>query len=138
MAKLTALLLVVVLRAAATVSTAYATGATIPGLKARRSRFLLLTNGAAYSTPLPAYDCSKKTAAVCLAPGSPGAACCDGRCVDTGGSADHCGGCNKICKHDRVCCGGHCVDLMADKDNCGKCFNQCNKKCSYGFCDYAQ
>ncbi|PUZ66731.1 hypothetical protein GQ55_3G355600 [Panicum hallii var. hallii] len=134
MAKLT-ILLVALLLAAATVSTAYAT--IIPGPKARRSRFLL-ANRAVYSTPLPSYDCSKKTAAVCLAPGSPGPACCDGQCVDTVASADHCGGCNKICKHGRICCGGRCVDLLADKDNCGKCFNQCNNKCTYGFCDYAQ
>ncbi|CAN6360628.1 unnamed protein product [Urochloa humidicola] len=137
MAKLTASLLLLAVLAAAAVSTASATGATIPGLKARRSRFLL-GNSAVYTSPLPSYTCSKKTAAVCLAPGSPGPACCDGQCVDTVASADHCGGCNKVCKHGRVCCGGRCVDLLSDKDNCGKCFNQCNSKCSYGFCDYAQ
>ncbi|CAL4899860.1 unnamed protein product [Urochloa decumbens] len=138
MAKLTAAsLMLLALLAAAAVSTASATGTTIPGLKASRSRFLL-ANSAVYNTPWPSYTCSKKTAAVCLAPGSPGPACCDGQCVDTAASADHCGGCNKVCKHGRVCCGGRCVDLLSDRDNCGKCFNQCNSKCSYGFCNYAQ
>ncbi|CAN6338096.1 unnamed protein product [Urochloa humidicola] len=137
MAKLIILLLVALL-AAATVSTAFASGAIIPGLKARRSRFRH-ANSAAYNTPLPSsYTCSKKTAAVCLAPGSPGPACCDGKCVNTEASADHCGGCNKVCKHGRVCCGGRCVDLLSDRDNCGNCFNPCNSKCSYGVCDYAQ
>ncbi|CAL4892706.1 unnamed protein product [Urochloa decumbens] len=138
MAKLTAAsLLLLALLAAAAVSTASATGATIPGLNARRTRFLL-ANSAVYNTPWPSYTCSKKTAAVCLAPGSPGSECCDGQCVDTAASADHCGGCNKVCKHGRVCCGGRCVDLLSDRDNCGKCFNKCNSKCSYGFCNYAQ
>ncbi|KAK3137199.1 hypothetical protein QOZ80_5BG0449060 [Eleusine coracana subsp. coracana] len=111
--------------------------ATSSGRQARRSRFLL-ANTNVYKPPLPSYECSKKSAAVCLAPGSPGPSCCDGQCVDVVASVDHCGGCNKVCKHHRVCCGGRCVDLLSDKDNCGKCFNQCNKKCSYGFCDYAQ
>jgi hypothetical protein len=56
--------------------------------------------------------------------------------VDTGASAEHCGGCNKACKHGRMCCGGHCVDLLSDKKNCGSCSNQCNKKCNNGLCDY--
>ncbi|RLM98389.1 stigma-specific STIG1-like protein 4 [Panicum miliaceum] len=103
------------------------------GRHARRSRFLLA------NPPLPSYACSKKSAAVCLAPGSPSPACCGGQCVDTVASADHCGGCNKVCKHDRsTCCGGRCIDLLSDRDNCGTCGNQCNKKCNNGFCDYAR
>ncbi|OEL34166.1 hypothetical protein BAE44_0004815 [Dichanthelium oligosanthes] len=102
------------------------------GLPARRSRFLVANNA------LPVYDCSKKSAPICLAPGSPGATCCGGQCVDTVFSPYHCGGCNKVCKNRLgTCCGGRCVDLDSDKDNCGKCGNQCSKKCSYGFCDYA-
>jgi len=134
MAKLRIALLHTVL-AAATVATISDAGVTIAaGRHARRSRFLL-ANSAVYNS----YACSKKSAAVCLAPGSPGPACCGGQCVDTAGSADHCGGCNKVCKLDRgTCCGGRCVDLDSDKDNCGRCGNQCgNKKCNYGFCDYA-
>jgi hypothetical protein len=141
MAKLAVVLLLAVLLAAATASTAFANGATTipPGdLRARRSRFLL-ANKIAAPPPLPSpYGCSKKAAAVCLAAGSPGLACCDGQCVDTETSADHCGGCNKVCKHGRVCCGGRCVDLLSDKDNCGRCLNRCNGKCTYGFCDYAR
>ncbi|WVZ96629.1 hypothetical protein U9M48_042242 [Paspalum notatum var. saurae] len=141
MAKLAAQLLVMVLAAAAMVATEAAGAAAISGrLAGRRSRFLL-ANGAASNPPLLPYPyaCSKKSAAaVCLAPGSPGPACCGGQCVDTAGSADHCGGCNKVCKHDRsTCCGGRCVDVLADKDNCGACGNQCSKKCTNGFCDYA-
>jgi hypothetical protein len=99
----------------------------------------LLANKIAAPPPLLSpYGCSKKTATVCLAAGSPGPACCDGQCVDTEASPDHCGGCNKVCKHGRVCCGGRCVDLLSDKDNCGRCLNRCNGKCTYGFCDYAR
>uniref|UniRef100_A0A453PTY8 Uncharacterized protein n=1 Tax=Aegilops tauschii subsp. strangulata TaxID=200361 RepID=A0A453PTY8_AEGTS len=58
-----------------------------------------------------------------------------GRRVQRPVCGQHCGGCNKACKHGRTCCGGRCVDLLSDK-NCGTCSNQCNKKCSYGFCDY--
>jgi hypothetical protein len=100
---------------------------------ARRSRFLLV-DGTAH-LPLPTYDCSKKSTEACLATGT---TCCSGQCVDTVASAQHCGGCNKACKHGRTCCGGHCVDLLSDKKNCGTCSNQCSNKCSYGFCDYAQ
>ena len=102
------------------------------GLTPTRSRFLA-------ANALPVYDCSKKSASVCLERGSPGATCCGGQCVDTMSSPYHCGGCNKVCKSRRGnCCGGRCVDLDFDKDNCGRCGNQCgNKKCNYGFCDYA-
>ena len=133
MAKLSIALLLTVL-AAATVATISDAGVTIAaGRHARRSRFLL-ANSAVYNS----YACSKKSATVCLAPGSPGPACCGRQCVDTAGSADHCGGCNKVCKLDRgTCCGGRCVDLLSDRDNCGTCGNQCNKKCNNGFCDYA-
>ena len=134
MAKLTAIVLLMLLAAAATAGTVVtgAAGAIPGGQQARRSRFLLA------NSPSP-YACSKKSAvAVCLAPGSPGATCCGGQCVDTVASADHCGGCHKVCKHDRsTCCGGRCVDLLSDEDNCGKCGNQCGNKCSNGFCDYA-
>lgn len=98
-------------------------------LPAKRSRFL--------AASMPIYDCSKKSSDVCLAPRSPGPTCCSSRCVDTVSSADHCGGCNKVCNHGWTCCGGRCVNLSSDKDNCGRCSNQCSKKCSYGFCDYA-
>ncbi|RLN27828.1 hypothetical protein C2845_PM05G20760 [Panicum miliaceum] len=136
MAKLTIALLLTVL-AAATVATISDAGATIAAGRHARSRFLL-ANSAVYNSPLPSYACSKKSAAVCLAPGSPGPACCGGQCVDTAGSADHCGGCNKVCKHDRsTCCGGRCIDLLSDRDSCGTCGNQCNKKCNDGFCDNA-
>ncbi|RLN30666.1 protein STIG1-like [Panicum miliaceum] len=101
------------------------------GLPARRSRFLA-------ANALPSYECSKKSASVCLEPGSPGATCCGGQCVDTVSSPYHCGGCNKVCKNRHgTCCGGRCVDLDSHKDNCGRCGNQCSNKCNYGFCDYA-
>ncbi|CAM0903189.1 unnamed protein product [Alopecurus aequalis] len=111
----------------------------VPALPARRSRFLLIA-GRTLHPPLPSYDCSNKSAEAeaCFVPGSAGRTCCGGQCVDTVTSAEHCGGCKKACKHGRTCCDGHCVDLQSDKKNCGSCFSQCNKKCNYGFCDYAQ
>ncbi|CAN6333608.1 unnamed protein product [Urochloa humidicola] len=140
MAKLTVVLLMVLTVATAATFTDAAGTTVAVGRQARRSRFLLAnSNSGAYNPPLPSpYSCSKKSAAVCLAPGSPGPACCGGQCVDTMASADHCGGCNKVCRHDRgTCCGGRCVDLLSDRDNCGTCGNQCSKKCNNGFCDYA-
>ncbi|CAN6328819.1 unnamed protein product, partial [Urochloa humidicola] len=73
------------------------------------------SNSEAYNPLLPSpYACSKKSAAVCLTPGSPGPACCGRQCVDTTASADHCGSCNKVWRHDRsTCCGGRCVDLLS-------------------------
>ncbi|KAI4981492.1 hypothetical protein ZWY2020_021984 [Hordeum vulgare] len=96
---------------------------------ARRSRFLLVVH-----PPLRAHECSKKSAEACVATGT---TCCSGQCVDTAAGAQHCGGCNKACKHGRTCCSGSCLDLLFDKRNCGTCSKKCNK-CSYGFCDYAQ
>uniref|UniRef100_A0A0E0DP54 4Fe-4S ferredoxin-type domain-containing protein n=1 Tax=Oryza meridionalis TaxID=40149 RepID=A0A0E0DP54_9ORYZ len=139
MAKTTILLLVLATAAAMAPTTSMA---TIP---TGRSRFLLAhQHGAAdagdpYYRPLPSmYGCSEKSAAMCVAPGSPGPTCCGGRCVDTAASGDHCGGCNKACKHGRSCCGGRCVDLLFDRDNCGSCSNRCSKRCTYGLCNYAQ
>ncbi|KAK3137197.1 hypothetical protein QOZ80_5BG0449040 [Eleusine coracana subsp. coracana] len=120
---------VVYLMVAVAIVIAPAVTADQVGLPARRSRFL--------ANSLPIYDCSKKSADVCLTPGSPGPTCCGGQCVDTVSSSDHCGGCHKVCNHGRTCCGGRCIYLSSDKNNCGRCSNQCSKKCSYGFCDYA-
>ncbi|CAM0903192.1 unnamed protein product [Alopecurus aequalis] len=107
-----------------------------PALLARRSRFMLV--GGAVREPLPTYDCSKKSAEACLVAGRAGLTCCGGQCVDTVASAEHCGGCNKTCKHGSMCCGGYCVDLLSDGKNCGSCSNRCDKKCNNGFCDYAE
>ncbi|KAM0917832.1 hypothetical protein ACQ4PT_009255 [Festuca glaucescens] len=115
------LLLAVLAAATATVSAYGGRGAALP---ARRSRFLLS------HPPLPTYGCSTKSGEACLAPGT---ACCGGQCVDTAASAEHCGGCNKACRHGRRCCGGRCVDLLSDKKNCGDCSNQCQMKCHSGF-----
>ncbi|KAE8806500.1 stigma-specific STIG1-like protein 4 [Hordeum vulgare] len=134
MASAAVLLLITVLATASALVPAMAGTSPSPRHPAaRRSRFLLV--GGTVHPPLPAYDCSKKSAGACLATGT---ACCSGQCVDTVASVHHCGGCDKACKHGRMCCGGRCVDLLSDKKNCGACSNQCNKKCSYGFCDYAQ
>nr|XP_020171469.1 protein STIG1-like [Aegilops tauschii subsp. strangulata] len=133
MANATLLLLITVLATTSGIVSATAGASVSPGPPARRSRFLLV--GGAAHLPLSAYECSKKSAEACLATGT---TCCSGQCVDTAASAQHCGGCNKDCKHGRTCCGGHCVDLLSDKKNCGTCSNRCNNKCSYGFCDYAQ
>ncbi|KAF0927149.1 hypothetical protein E2562_030595 [Oryza meyeriana var. granulata] len=137
MAKATVLFLVLAAAAAMATIAAAASPSSVP---VGKSRFFLLQHGAdPYYRPLPSmYDCTKKSAAVCLAAGSPGRTCCGGQCVDTTTSGDNCGGCNKACKHGRTCCGGRCVDLLSDKDNCGSCFNQCSNKCTYGFCNYAE
>ncbi|KAL5223024.1 hypothetical protein ABZP36_027737 [Zizania latifolia] len=109
--------------------------ATPPAAVVRRSRFLANVN---LSPPLSYYDCMRKPPSVCLEPGSPGATCCKGTCVNTDSSFAHCGNCNKACKYGQTCCGGHCVDLLNDGNNCGNCFVQCPKtKCNFGLCDYA-
>ncbi|KAF0927148.1 hypothetical protein E2562_030594 [Oryza meyeriana var. granulata] len=137
MAKSTVLLLALAVAAAMAPTTTAATSSS--RIQVRSNRFLLVHNaGDPYFRPLPSmYGCSKSTA-LCLAPGSPGTTCCGGRCVDTATSGDHCGGCNKACKHGRTCCGGRCVDLLFDRDNCGSCSNKCSKRCTYGLCNYAQ
>ncbi|KAI4981494.1 hypothetical protein ZWY2020_021986 [Hordeum vulgare] len=133
MANVALLLLITVLATACGIATATAGSSGTQKPSARRKRFLLV--GGVAQLPLPAYDCSKKSVEACLATGT---TCCSGQCIDTAASAQHCGACNKACKHGRTCCGGHCVDLLFDKKNCGTCSNQCGNKCSYGFCDYAQ
>uniref|UniRef100_M8BQB2 Stigma-specific STIG1-like protein 1 n=1 Tax=Aegilops tauschii TaxID=37682 RepID=M8BQB2_AEGTA len=133
MANAAFLLLITVLATTSGIASATAASSGAQWPSARRSRFLLA--GGAAPLPLSAYECSKKSAEACLATGT---TCCSGQCVDTVASAQHCGGCNKACKHGRTCCGGRCVDLLSDKKNCGTCSNRCSSKCSYGFCDYAQ
>ncbi|KAM0884973.1 hypothetical protein ACQ4PT_030667 [Festuca glaucescens] len=129
MANAAFLLLLTVLATATAISASPA----LP-LPARRSRFLL----GGGTVVLPSNYCSKKSPEACLVPGSAGTTCCGGQCVDIVASAEHCGGCNKACKHGRTCCGGHCVDLLSDKKNCGSCSNHCDDKCNHGFCNYAQ
>lgn len=99
----------------------------------RRSRFLANNN----SPPLSFYDCSKKPPTICLQPGSPGATCCKGTCVDTDHSFEHCGNCNKMCKYTQTCCRGKCVNTFTDSKNCGGCGVRCRTKCTNGYCDYA-
>ncbi|PWZ08478.1 Stigma-specific STIG1-like protein 1 [Zea mays] len=105
-----------------------------PGrLPLRRSRFL-----ASSSVDFPSfYDCSKKPPSICLSPGSPGATCCQGACVDTNHSFQHCGNCNKMCKFAQTCCEGKCANTFTDKRNCGGCGVKCRTKCTNGYCDYA-
>ncbi|KAI4981500.1 hypothetical protein ZWY2020_021992 [Hordeum vulgare] len=129
MANAVVLLLITVLAATSGIASATAGGGGSQRLSARRSRFLLVVH-----PPLPAHECSKKSAEACVVTGP---MCCSGQCMDTAADAQHCGGCNKACKHDQTCCGGRCVDLLSDKRNCGTCSKQCNNKCSYGLCDYA-
>ncbi|XP_062208266.1 protein STIG1-like [Phragmites australis] len=116
---------------------ALATAAPLPTVAtppARRSRFLAKVN---FPPPTSFYDCSKKPPTICLQPGSPGATCCKGMCVDTEYDSLHCGNCNRTCDYPKACCGGKCVDTFTDKKNCGGCGVQCRKKCSNGYCDYA-
>ncbi|KAI4981490.1 hypothetical protein ZWY2020_021982 [Hordeum vulgare] len=120
-------------RASGNIASATASSSRTQQPSGRRSRFLLV--GGAAHLLLQVYECSKKSAEACLATGT---TCRSGQCVDTGASAQHCGGCNKACKHGRTCCGRRCVDLFSNKKNCGTCSNHCDNKCSYDFCDYAQ
>ncbi|GJN35693.1 hypothetical protein PR202_gb24493 [Eleusine coracana subsp. coracana] len=112
--------------------------ATSSGRQARRSRFLL-ANTNVYKPPLPSYECSKKSAAVCLAPGSPGPSCCDGQCVDVVASVDHCGGCNR-CQHHRVAAAacsrseGNCGRLQPGKNElCSALSSNENRECLFSF-----
>ncbi|XP_062183022.1 stigma-specific STIG1-like protein 3 [Phragmites australis] len=102
---------------------------------ARRSRFLANVK---FPPPTSYYDCIKKPPSICLEPGSPGATCCKGMCIDTEYNTHHCGNCNRSCKYGETCCAGKCVNLLTDKKNCGECGNQCSSHdCTFGFCNYA-
>ncbi|KAL6850268.1 hypothetical protein ACP4OV_020895 [Aristida adscensionis] len=113
---------------------ALATAAAAPP-PVRRSRFLANVK---LSPPPSFFDCVKKPPSVCLEPGSPGATCCKGKCVNTEYTWEHCGNCNRACKYGETCCAGKCVNLLTDKKNCGACGNQCSSHdCTFGFCSYA-
>ena len=114
---------------------AAAVAAPAPAPPLRRSRFL--ANAANFPPPASFYDCSKKPPSICLEPGSPGATCCKGTCVDTEHSFQHCGSCNKTCKYTQTCCEGKCVNTFTDKKNCGGCGVRCRTRCTNGYCDYA-
>ncbi|XP_066308084.1 stigma-specific STIG1-like protein 1 [Miscanthus floridulus] len=104
-----------------------------PDLPLRRSRFLANVN---FPPPSSFYDC-KKSPSICLSSGSPGATCCQGTCVDTEHSFQHCGNCSKTCKYTQACCQGKCVNTFTDVKNCGGCGVKCRTKCTNGYCDYA-
>ncbi|CAO2186402.1 unnamed protein product [Urochloa humidicola] len=109
-----------------------AAAAPLDATPLRRSRFL-----ANFPPPPSFYDCGKKPPSICLEPGSPGATCCKGACVDTDHSFQHCGNCNRTCKYTQTCCQGKCVNTFTDHNNCGGCGVRCRTKCTNGYCDYA-
>lgn len=63
-----------------------------------------------------------------------GLAACDGTCVDTQDSPNHCGGCGIECETGRDCCSGSCTELSTDAQNCGTCGSECDGYCEYGYC----
>jgi hypothetical protein len=82
----------------------------------------------------------------------PGQIDCDGMCVDTSTSVDHCGTCGNDCAGDQVCgngtcaaacpidqlkCDGTCADPLTDAANCGGCGRACamGDICSFGECE---
>jgi hypothetical protein len=88
---------------------------------------------------------------VCL----PGETSCDGLCVDTDSSHEHCGGCNNACPAEQSCsggmcliecpadtvdCSGSCVDVLSDRNHCGECGHVCEAGlnamplCELGLC----
>ncbi|RLM93055.1 stigma-specific STIG1-like protein 1 [Panicum miliaceum] len=120
--------------AALALATAAPLQAPAPAPPLRRSRFLASAN---FPPPASFYDCRKKPPSICLEPGSPGATCCKGTCVDTEHSFQHCGSCNKTCRYTQTCCEGKCVNTFTDKKNCGGCGVRCRTRCTNGYCDYA-
>jgi hypothetical protein len=74
---------------------------------------------------------------------------CDGVCVDTATTGDHCGACNNACDTGQDCvggqcqcaggttpCGGVCVNANTDISNCGSCGITCAEfeECASGDC----
>ncbi len=84
---------------------------------------------------------------------SAGQSACSGACVDTRGSALHCGACGNACSPGNLCvngacmpscpgmqtlCNGNlCVSTGTDRAHCGRCGNTCmtGQVCSNGRCD---
>lgn len=64
---------------------------------------------------------------------------CDGSCIDTQESVQHCGACGFACAEIAGCCEGVCVEVGADPANCGACGNACDGDCQDGYCyqDYS-
>ena len=76
---------------------------------------------------------------------------CEGECVSTQTSFDHCGSCGTTCGDEEACqsgqcvetcgaglemCDNQCVSLDSDADHCGQCGNACDagEGCSLGEC----
>ena len=76
---------------------------------------------------------------------------CDGQCVDTTSSPDHCGSCGNSCAVGQACqggsctadcqtgqtqCGDLCVDTQSNAQHCGGCDKSCNsgESCVSGQC----
>lgn len=79
---------------------------------------------------------------------------CNGQCVDTASTPDHCGGCGRACALDQVCnlgacagacseslvtCTRSCVDLASHPEHCGRCDERCDadETCVAGDCEDA-
>ncbi|WP_437817857.1 MXAN_6577-like cysteine-rich protein [Sorangium sp. So ce1078] len=76
---------------------------------------------------------------------------CDGICVNTNTSSNHCGACGTTCASEQTCvagacvsaceggqtaCGADCADLDTDEAHCGSCSNACEdgETCEDGAC----
>ncbi|KAG6557436.1 hypothetical protein Mapa_000708 [Marchantia paleacea] len=83
-------------------------------------------------------DCSRNASA-CLDPRltPDGPDCCFGRCFNIRTSANHCGGCGRLCGYRQTCCSGRCVNLQIDELNCGRCGVVCDDGCENGICGYS-
>ncbi|KZV54951.1 Stigma-specific Stig1 family protein [Dorcoceras hygrometricum] len=82
--------------------------------------------------------CNKRPG-ICMLKGSPGASCCNRRCVNLGADSFNCGRCGRKCKFSEICCKGKCVNPSTHRKNCGGCNNRCKRgsTCMYAMCSYA-
>lgn len=73
---------------------------------------------------------------------APGAACCNGHCVNTKSDPQNCSACGMACTGSGAqCCNGACSNPLSDVDNCGGCGMACSsnhmatRTCTAGACN---
>jgi hypothetical protein len=84
-----------------------------------------VVSAAACSSGTPTVPCTPPDSPACTEGCDADETACNGVCVDTQTSAEHCGACGEACGDDQACVDGACVDAPACGDGLTRCGEDC-------------